>query len=88
MDIASYKQSVKSYSDDLLISQHQTILELRENCWDNAQDSSGNELEHWLNEYNEANEQLKVLVTMYKTKHKKTLKGELRKVRLTRDLRT
>lgn len=71
MDIASYKQSVKSYSDDLLISQHQTILELRENCWDNAQDSSGNELEHWLNEYNEANEQLKVLENEISFRHLK-----------------
>ena len=71
MDIASYKQSVKSYSDDLLISQHQTILELRENCWDNAQDSSGNELEYWLNEYNEANEQLKVLENEISFRHLK-----------------
>lgn len=69
MDIAAYKQSVKSYTDDTLISQYHATLELREMSWDNAQDSNGEEMENYLNEYDEANTCLKVLENEISFRH-------------------
>lgn len=71
MNIATYKNLVKSMSDDDLVSQHATISELRETCWDNAQDCNGVEMKHWLDEYNEANDQLKVLENEISFRHLK-----------------
>lgn len=71
MNITAYKNQVKSMSDVELIGQHTAISELRETCWDNSQDCNGAEMEKWLAEYDEANEQLKVLENEISFRHLK-----------------
>lgn len=71
MNMTAYKNLVKSMSDVDLMSQYTATSELRDTCWDNSQDCNGTEMERWLSEYDEANDQLKILENEISFRHLK-----------------
>lgn len=69
MDCESYKKNVMAYSDSMLVEQHEIVSDLVDTCWDNAMDCCGEESEHWLDQYNEAKEQVKILENEMSYRH-------------------